>query len=346
MNPAPRQGEQIKTDDDNGRVVLSKKRWVRASAAVFAAALGIVVLWYPGNRIISPRNAVRVIRSNVDHLDGLGQNLSTLRIGTFNIAHGRGTASSNWQGGDEAERLARLREIAQLIKDRRLDVLVLNEVDFSAWWSGHFNQAEFIASAAGFPYRVEQRNIDAATPLFCFRFGNAVLSKYPIIEASLIEFPAYSKLESVLAGKKNGVLCKIQVGEEQTIGVAAIHLDDRSESIRIESVKRIMRRCEACDYPIFWAGDFNSSPKGFPHVELDTSGNSALSIIIEEKKWKTLPGNVPGKDEFTYPTSDPSVVIDWVLVPLDWSIISKEIPLVNLSDHLPVFVQAKLNQDP
>ena len=168
--------------------MLLKKRWARVSAAVLAAALGVSALWYAGNRIISPRNAIQISGLNVDHGDRLGQSMSELRIGTFNIAHGRGTASSNWQGGDEAERLARLREIAQLVQERQLDVLVLNEVDFSAAWSSHLNQAEFIASAAGFPYRVEQRNIDAATPLFSFRFGNAVLSKYPIIEVSLIEF--------------------------------------------------------------------------------------------------------------------------------------------------------------
>lgn len=326
--------------------MLFKKRWARVVASALAAALGVVAFWYAGNRVISPRNAIQINGLNVDHGDGLGQSVSKLRIGTFNIAHGRGTASSNWRGGDNAERLARLRDIAQLVEERQLDVIVLNEVDFSAGWSGHLNQAEFIASAAGFPYRVEHRSIDVATPLFRFRFGNAVLSKYPIIEASLIEFPAYSKLESVLAGKKNGVLCKIRVSQEQAIGVAAIHLDDRSESIRIESVKRIMRRCEECDYPVFLAGDFNSSLKGFPHAEIDASGNSALSIIIEGKKWKTLPGKDPSKDEFTYPTSNPTVVIDWILVPLKWSIISKEIPLVNLSDHLPVFVQATLNHAP
>lgn len=330
----------------NVSVMLFKKRRARVVAAVLTAALGVVAFWYAGNRIISPRNAVQIRGSFDDRTAKFGQNVSELRIGTFNIAHGRGTASSNWQGGDEAERLERLKKIAQLVEERQLDVIVLNEVDFSARWSGHFNQAEFIANAADFPYRVEQRNIDVATPLFHFRFGNAVLSKYPIMEACLIEFPAYSQLESVLAGKKNGVLCKIQVSEEQGIGVAAIHLDDRSESIRIESVKRIMRRCEACDYPVFLAGDFNSSLKGFPHAEADASGNSALSIIIEGKKWITLPGTVPSEDDFTYPTSDPRVVIDWVFVPLKWSIISKEIPMVNLSDHLPVFVQADLNHDP
>lgn len=316
------------------------KRWARITAVVLSVLFGIVTLWYGGNRIISPGNAVKIIGASANRSDGIGQTVSDLKIGTFNIAHGRGTASSNWRGGDGAERLARLEDIARLIAERELDVVVLNEVDFSSAWSGHFNQAQFIAGAAGFPYRVEQRNIDVATPLFRLRFGNAVLSKHPITAATLIELPPYSKLESVVAGKKNGVLCEIQIGEKQVIGVVAIHLDDRSASIRVESVTRIMRKCGACDYPVFMAGDFNSSPTGFPHTEPDALGNTALSIIIEGQKWRTLPEEIPSKAEFTYPTSDRRVVIDWVLVPPGWSITSKEIPSVDLSDHLPVFVEA------
>ncbi len=39
-----------------------------------------------------------------------------LRVACYNIAHGRGVAVSNWDGGDRAERIARLDQIAELLR--------------------------------------------------------------------------------------------------------------------------------------------------------------------------------------------------------------------------------------
>ena len=58
-----------------------------------------------------------------------------VRIGIYNIAHGRGQVASVWEGGDAAARLKRLKDIARLLKDSRLDIVVLNEADFHAPWS-------------------------------------------------------------------------------------------------------------------------------------------------------------------------------------------------------------------
>jgi len=74
--------------------------------------------------------------------------------------------------------------------------VVLNEADFDATWSGGINQAQWIAKHAGYPYHVEQRNYDVSLPFFKPRFGNAILSRWPILDAEQIELPAVSKWES------------------------------------------------------------------------------------------------------------------------------------------------------
>ena len=76
-------------------------------------------------------------------------------------------------GGKPSERSDRLREIADFLIEVDADVVVLNEVDFDASWSGHLNQAEFLASRAKYPYRVEQRNLDFRVLGWTWRFGNA-----------------------------------------------------------------------------------------------------------------------------------------------------------------------------
>ena len=93
-----------------------------------------------------------------------------IRVGTYNIAHGRGGAlgTSNWTGSNRKQVTAHLRKTGDFIRDQQLDLIVLNEVDISAAWSRHLNQARAIAETAGFPYVAEQRNTDIAAPFPVF----------------------------------------------------------------------------------------------------------------------------------------------------------------------------------
>ena len=95
-------------------------------------------------------------------------------------------ATSNWQGGTLKERETRLTQIADLLRDLDADIVVLNEVDFDSSWSSSTNQARYLAKQAGYPYWAEQRNLDFRILIWKWRFGNAVLSKYPIIEAGVV----------------------------------------------------------------------------------------------------------------------------------------------------------------
>jgi hypothetical protein len=52
-----------------------------------------------------------------------------------------------------------------------------------------------IAEAAGLPFVLEQRNYDASLLFYQWEFGNAVLSRFPISEAQLIEYPAFKEGE-------------------------------------------------------------------------------------------------------------------------------------------------------
>ena len=93
----------------------------------------------------------------------------TFSICTFNIAHGRGLAKSNWHGGSLRERRQRLNRIAELIGD--CDIAVLQEVDFRAPWTlWLLNQHRHLQKAADFPY-----STTFANHLLCPRAGMVVL---------------------------------------------------------------------------------------------------------------------------------------------------------------------------
>ena len=175
-----------------------RRQLLFAISALCVVAMGPYVI----SRLRSTERQIRV-RSHPVHGPGPASNepLATIRVLTYNVAHGRGATDDNWEG-TAAEKRNRIEEIATLIADAEAHVVVLNEVDFSSTWSGHQNQAEAIARKAGFPYWVEQRNLDFRFVYGSWKFGNAVLSKFPVNGARLVGFPALRSSEQIFAGCK------------------------------------------------------------------------------------------------------------------------------------------------
>jgi endonuclease/exonuclease/phosphatase family metal-dependent hydrolase len=262
--------------------------------------------------------------------------LASLRIGTYNIAHGRGPILDNWAGGDAEERANRLTEISELIKAERLDVLVLNEVDFNSTWSYHVNQAAEIARQAGFRYRVEQRNLDFRLPYGSWQFGNAVLSKHPIVAAEVIDLPGYATWETVAAGKKRGALCTIEIPGGRRIRVAGVHLSHRSEALRVDGIELLRQIRDASDVPMIVAGDLNSTPPGFLRSRTDEAGRNAIATMLKGDLWHTRPTAPPAEEGLTYSSTEPKNVIDWIVIPRQWRFAEYRAIASELSDHRPV----------
>lgn len=259
-----------------------------------------------------------------------------IRVACYNIAHGRGLAVSNWDGGSRAERIARLDEIADLLRRIDADVVVLNEVDFDASWSHSVNQAQYLADKAGYPYRAEQRNLDFQILFWTWRFGNAVLSKYPITDARVVDLPGYSSWETVLAGKKRAIRCEISLGG-RSVRVVGAHLSSRSEALRVSSANALADIAAGSTLPTIVAGDLNSTPPGFPESASDPDGNNAMETLDDASCFQRSPLSRPvAADELTFHCVEPRCVIDWVLIPLDWHFLQYSVELSQLSDHRPV----------
>jgi endonuclease/exonuclease/phosphatase family metal-dependent hydrolase len=106
---------------------------------------------------------------------------------------------------------------------------------------------------------VEQRNIDVTLSLRTFRFGNAILSRYPIAKARAVHFPPFSKLEAALAGNHDGVVAQVltPIGR---VRVLAVHLEYRSEEVRLQCARILETLAEQGSPPMIAMGDFNSLP--------------------------------------------------------------------------------------
>jgi endonuclease/exonuclease/phosphatase family metal-dependent hydrolase len=306
--------------------------------------IGVVIGWYGIVRLLSPWTVVKHITLEHDTPASTTYSAHMLRVGCYNIAHGRGGrfGASEWQGGNRADKLERMTHIAHLFKTAQLDIVVLNEVDFSSVWSGHLDQAKHIAQDAGYPYLVEQRNMDVAIPFASVRFGNAILSNYPISEPRLIDFPSgYSRwLEFAVGGIKDGLVCTVHLPDGSQVRVVAVHLAPETETIRVQSARMILKIQQASDLPLMALGDFNAAPTGSPEGYVSDSGENTIDLLRASTQLTTQPMGTPvDPSDFTFPSEHPNQAIDWIFISPPWQFLEKLVLSSNLSDHLPVIAQ-------
>jgi endonuclease/exonuclease/phosphatase family metal-dependent hydrolase len=265
-----------------------------------------------------------------------------LRIGAYNIAHGRGIVGSPWRIDTKDALIDRLDNIALLLEAEKLDLVVLNEIDVNSCRTYSINQVRHIAEKARFPFWVEQCSIDLALGPLKHRYGNAVLSRHPISQVNQISFPGHSRWETVLLGKKSGLLCTITLPDEKQVRLMAVHLEHRLESNRLGAARKIEEIRKSSPAPLILAGDFNSTRLEYPHARPDPSGQTAISWLLESGAYKTLPSGPLKDEDLTFLSSRPIAVIDWILVPADWIIVGKRTIASALSDHRPVVMEVEM----
>lgn len=265
-----------------------------------------------------------------------GRGGDTIRVLVWNIAHGRGDVRTgwlkNWSGGSE-ERRDRLSRMAEVLRESSADVVLLNEVDFDAGWSGGVNQVEIIAREGGFAWWVEQRNVDLHLPFTRYAFGNAVLSRLPVVKTAWLDLPAHSWIESIVWGSKEAAVVHLEAGD-RTVSVVAVHLDFRAEETRLKALPVLDSLRLAQEPPLILGGDFNVSPPGW-------AGATARTVVGEllESGWTSgRAGEAEDSVRPTFPTRSPDRALDWVLVEPPLRVLEARVVVgaSKLSDHAPV----------
>ncbi|RJX18731.1 MAG: endonuclease [Desulforudis sp.] len=220
-----------------------------------------------------------------------------LRIVTYNIRHGLGI-----------DGMVSLERTAQTLAILRPDLVALQEVDRCRARSGFTDQARNLAVALEMLFVFgENRRYHRIGA-----YGNAVLSRFPILEYRQTLLPSKKEQRGLL---EVWIECN-----EQLLRFGCTHLGLNREE-RTGQVAAIMQHMERIKEPVILAGDFNCQPQA---GELEP-----LLRVLREVS--ADPALCP-----TFPSTQPRVRVDYIFVSEQFNPVSVQIPESLASDHLPL----------
>lgn len=229
-----------------------------------------------------------------------------LELLTYNIHHGVGIDGR-----------LNLDRIARAIDKSGAEIIGLNEVDMRRKRSGFKNQTAYLAEKLKMNYAYGPGKNG-----FPGSYGNAVLTKYPIISTENIALP-HSNRDT----KESRSLLKteIEISENRSIYILLTHLSlDRNE--REEQFRWINNYIKNLKTPCILMGDFNA-------------GLLELKNYLDEDKSSLRPLLSGVK---TYPASNPISGIDLYFSDNRIQSIEGYTIKTNASDHLPVYLKLRV----
>ena len=248
------------------------------------------------NNIIPKKNQKKITTED-------DQNLR-LRILSYNIHHAEGV-----DGKLDVPR------IAQVIISVDPDLVALQEVDKNTIRTGKVNQDIKLS-------RLTKMNCVFGSNITFQggQYGNAILSKFPIIKNKNFLLP------NVDSGEQRGLLrSQIQISNKENVLFFSTHLDHRrSDTERLASAEAINQIISLDNKsPAILAGDFNDVPESPTLKEL-----GKLWLRTNKKILKTIPASKPSRQ------------IDYIFVqPKEhWKIIESQVLDEDIaSDHRAIF---------
>lgn len=245
-----------------------------------------------------------------------------LTIGTYNVCH---CADFSLKEGNKIP--VNIEKTARLISST--DITGANELYQKSDKSELQNQTEKLAALSGHKYfefglGAEFRWGDS--------IGNAVLSKYPIVNVEKIAVSAPLDNEK-RADENDWYEDRIIVKATVDIGVKVDYISTHFGLNLLEQermVDKLVEIIDSCLNPVVLCGDFNSTPH-----------SNILKPIYERL---TSAADVVGKtDEFTLDSFNPYITLDYIFLSKEFKVISYEVIKEISSDHFPIRAEVEID---
>ena len=194
-----------------------------------------------------------------------------------------------------------LEEMVSIIRKNDVDIVGLGEVDEYADWSGRINQPRTIADKIDFDSAFCKNYYSPLPQIYCADTGNAVLSKFPIIDKKIHNFN-YKHVFEILTspiGRKKFMHTIHELPNNKKLHVVCTHLSVNYMTLREKSAKNLVKYFKQAILPLHKSrgdsyilmGDFNTVPlytvqkHGFKDNDFTAIFNN---MDIFEKGWFLL----------------------------------------------------------
>lgn len=242
--------------------------------------------------------------------------MKTLRVMTYNIQHGHVHLSA--KPGDEID----LTKVGDVIRKVGADIIGLNEVRGNGGGSnkGYTAQAEFLANYLGFHCYFGRAICFGGGP-----YGNAILSRWPIVEAKVIRIPdpVDPKVCKGYFEPRCIVRCEVEVPFGSNLAVYSTHFGlnpEEAEHAVTTAVTVLMDE----HLPHVLMGDFNLTPDSPMLAPLYRTMNATDELI-------------PEGERMTFPSHAPECKIDYIFTSRNIKPVCAKAEQVVASDHCPVW---------
>lgn len=227
-----------------------------------------------------------------------------LKLMTYNLHNG-----FNTDGDLDME------AFALVIEENNPDIIVLQEISRGWLVSGRMDMLTWLSQ------RLDMLYVSGPTagPLW----GNAILSRYPIVKQASYELPPRD-----LPILRGFLMAEIDIGNGENLNVIATHLHHVGEdsAIRQEQVPVIIDTWNGMARTVI-AGDLNAEPDS---PEIGMLRDAGLVDVIAAAGIST---------GFTYNSADPYQRIDYIWISPDLESRNADVFLSQASDHLPVVTE-------
>ena len=227
-----------------------------------------------------------------------------LKLMTYNIQH-----CFDYVRKDRID----LKLFADAIISSEADIIGLNEVRGLGEHKNYTAQAETLAKLTSYNHYFAQAiYVPGGGP-----YGNAILSKYPILNASTIKIPdPLIKDEKTFYETRCLLKAKIDVCGGVDILVSHFGLAKSEQKNAVEVVLE-----NAPNKKCVFMGDLNTQPDSDIIAQLSNRMQDTAAFFDAPK--------------LSFPSDNPEIKIDYIFVSNDIKVISADIPDLVVSDHRP-----------
>ncbi|MBU2873278.1 MULTISPECIES: endonuclease/exonuclease/phosphatase family protein [Marinobacter] len=269
------------------------------------------------NGILSARDESKGSNSGLEHVPEF-EPQRHLRLLTFNIQVGINTSSyrhyltRSWQHFlPHRNRIENLDRIASLLSN--YDVVALQECDGGSLRSGHINQVQYLAEAAGIPYWHQQLNRNLGQ---IAQHSNGLLSRFRPLDVKEYKLPGR------LPGR--GAIVARYGTEEDPLVLVMMHLalSKSGQQRQLGFISELISKYRH----VVLMGDMNA------HAE-----QLLTQTPLKETDLIPLPDSA-----HSFPSWRPEKALDHILVSPSLQIRNSEVVSYPMSDHLPIAMDIAL----